>query len=165
MTGAVFARDRSAIEAAQDRLRYAAGNLYVNDKPTGAVVGQQPFGGARASGTNDKAGLDVEPHPLGQPADGEGDVRAADRLPVSVHGSGHVTLRASRAYDVFGIERRMRISERRYMPDRSSLSSLRSLALLERLGVRDPSPLRSTVVTVQASGQCTSRGRSARTRA
>ena len=56
LTGAVFARDRSAIDRAQDRLRYAAGNLYVNDKPTGAVVGQQPFGGARASGTNDKAG-------------------------------------------------------------------------------------------------------------
>jgi len=56
LTGAVFANDRLAIGAAQDRLRYAAGNFYVNDKPTGAVVGQQPFGGSRASGTNDKAG-------------------------------------------------------------------------------------------------------------
>jgi 1-pyrroline-5-carboxylate dehydrogenase len=56
LTGAIFARDRSAIDQAQDRLRYTAGNLYVNDKPTGAVVGQQPFGGGRASGTNDKAG-------------------------------------------------------------------------------------------------------------
>src|SRR5918912_973552 len=56
LTGAVFARDRSAIETAEEKLRYAAGNFYVNDKPTGAVVGQQPFGGARASGTNDKAG-------------------------------------------------------------------------------------------------------------
>jgi 1-pyrroline-5-carboxylate dehydrogenase len=56
LTGAVFARDRSAVETAKERLRYAAGNFYVNDKPTGAVVGQQPFGGARASGTNDKAG-------------------------------------------------------------------------------------------------------------
>jgi 1-pyrroline-5-carboxylate dehydrogenase len=56
LTGAVFARDRSAVDAARERLRYAAGNFYVNDKPTGAVVGQQPFGGARASGTNDKAG-------------------------------------------------------------------------------------------------------------
>ena len=56
LTGAVFARDRSAVELAEERLRYAAGNFYVNDKPTGAVVGQQPFGGARASGTNDKAG-------------------------------------------------------------------------------------------------------------
>jgi 1-pyrroline-5-carboxylate dehydrogenase len=56
LTGAVFARDRSAVDAAEERLRYAAGNFYVNDKPTGAVVGQQPFGGARASGTNDKAG-------------------------------------------------------------------------------------------------------------
>ena len=56
LTGAVFARDRAAIELAGERLQYAAGNFYVNDKPTGAVVGQQPFGGARASGTNDKAG-------------------------------------------------------------------------------------------------------------
>jgi 1-pyrroline-5-carboxylate dehydrogenase len=56
LTGAVFARDRAAIELADAKLQYAAGNFYVNDKPTGAVVGQQPFGGARASGTNDKAG-------------------------------------------------------------------------------------------------------------
>jgi 1-pyrroline-5-carboxylate dehydrogenase len=56
LTGAVFAQDRAAVERAMDRLRFAAGNFYVNDKPTGAVVGQQPFGGARASGTNDKAG-------------------------------------------------------------------------------------------------------------
>jgi 1-pyrroline-5-carboxylate dehydrogenase len=56
LTGAVFARERSAVDAAREKLRYAAGNFYVNDKPTGAVVGQQPFGGARASGTNDKAG-------------------------------------------------------------------------------------------------------------
>jgi 1-pyrroline-5-carboxylate dehydrogenase len=56
LTGAVFAQDRTAIVEAQDVLRYSAGNFYVNDKPTGAVVGQQPFGGARASGTNDKAG-------------------------------------------------------------------------------------------------------------
>jgi 1-pyrroline-5-carboxylate dehydrogenase len=56
LTGAVIARDRSAVELATGRLRNAAGNFYINDKPTGAVVGQQPFGGARASGTNDKAG-------------------------------------------------------------------------------------------------------------
>lgn len=56
LTGAVLARDRSAIELATDKLRNAAGNFYINDKPTGAVVGQQPFGGARGSGTNDKAG-------------------------------------------------------------------------------------------------------------
>jgi 1-pyrroline-5-carboxylate dehydrogenase len=56
LTGAVFAEDRAAIQDAKERLRYAAGNFYVNDKPTGAVVGQQPFGGSRASGTNDKAG-------------------------------------------------------------------------------------------------------------
>ena len=56
LTGAIFALDRSAIVKAMDVLRHAAGNFYVNDKPTGAVVGQQPFGGSRASGTNDKAG-------------------------------------------------------------------------------------------------------------
>ncbi len=56
LTGAVFADDRTAIDEVHDKLKYAAGNFYVNDKPTGAVVGQQPFGGARASGTNDKAG-------------------------------------------------------------------------------------------------------------
>ncbi|MEP6695553.1 MAG: L-glutamate gamma-semialdehyde dehydrogenase [Pseudonocardiales bacterium] len=56
LTGAVFATDRAAIDYASDVLRFSAGNFYVNDKPTGAVVGQQPFGGARASGTNDKAG-------------------------------------------------------------------------------------------------------------
>ena len=56
LTGAVFSEDRAATIRAGEALRYAAGNFYVNDKPTGAVVGQQPFGGARASGTNDKAG-------------------------------------------------------------------------------------------------------------
>lgn len=56
LTGSIIAKDRAAVELATKRLRHAAGNFYVNDKPTGAVVGQQPFGGARASGTNDKAG-------------------------------------------------------------------------------------------------------------
>jgi 1-pyrroline-5-carboxylate dehydrogenase len=56
LTGAIFARDRAAVRHATSALRNAAGNFYINDKPTGAVVGQQPFGGARASGTNDKAG-------------------------------------------------------------------------------------------------------------
>ncbi|RYF89298.1 MAG: L-glutamate gamma-semialdehyde dehydrogenase [Chitinophagaceae bacterium] len=56
LTGAVLAQDRFAVELATNRLRNSAGNFYINDKPTGAVVGQQPFGGARASGTNDKAG-------------------------------------------------------------------------------------------------------------
>ncbi|MFN2457975.1 MAG: L-glutamate gamma-semialdehyde dehydrogenase [Chitinophagaceae bacterium] len=56
LTGAVIAQDRNAVELATHKLRHAAGNFYINDKPTGAVVGQQPFGGARASGTNDKAG-------------------------------------------------------------------------------------------------------------
>ena len=56
LTGSVFANDRRAVLEASRALRNAAGNFYINDKPTGAVVGQQPFGGARASGTNDKAG-------------------------------------------------------------------------------------------------------------
>ena len=56
LTGSIIAQDRAAIADATQRLRFAAGNFYINDKPTGAVVGQQPFGGGRASGTNDKAG-------------------------------------------------------------------------------------------------------------
>ncbi|MEO8555108.1 MAG: aldehyde dehydrogenase family protein, partial [Actinomycetota bacterium] len=56
LTGSIIAQDREVIADASERLRFAAGNFYINDKPTGAVVGQQPFGGGRASGTNDKAG-------------------------------------------------------------------------------------------------------------
>jgi 1-pyrroline-5-carboxylate dehydrogenase len=56
LTGSIIAQDRAAVASATSALRFAAGNFYINDKPTGAVVGQQPFGGARASGTNDKAG-------------------------------------------------------------------------------------------------------------
>jgi 1-pyrroline-5-carboxylate dehydrogenase len=56
LTGSIFAQDREAVAEATEALRFAAGNFYINDKPTGAIVGQQPFGGARASGTNDKAG-------------------------------------------------------------------------------------------------------------
>ena len=59
LTGAVIAQDREAIAWTSEQVRFAAGNFYINDKPTGAVVGQQPFGGARASGTNDKAGAAV----------------------------------------------------------------------------------------------------------
>ena len=56
LTGAVFGKDRAAVDLAEKVLLHSAGNFYINDKPTGAVVGQQPFGGSRASGTNDKAG-------------------------------------------------------------------------------------------------------------
>jgi len=56
LTGSIFSKDRYIIEKAMERLKHAAGNFYINDKPTGAVVSQQPFGGARGSGTNDKAG-------------------------------------------------------------------------------------------------------------
>jgi 1-pyrroline-5-carboxylate dehydrogenase len=57
LTGALLATDRYAIQTGEAKLKYACGNFYINDKPTGAVVGQQPFGGARRSGTNDKAGF------------------------------------------------------------------------------------------------------------
>ncbi|MGH8878234.1 MAG: aldehyde dehydrogenase family protein, partial [Stackebrandtia sp.] len=56
LTGAVWGTDRAAINSASEALRFSAGNFYINDKPTGSVVSQQPFGGARGSGTNDKAG-------------------------------------------------------------------------------------------------------------
>jgi 1-pyrroline-5-carboxylate dehydrogenase len=56
LTGAIFSQDRKVIDQVSLRLRHAAGNFYINDKPTGAIVAQQPFGGSRASGTNDKAG-------------------------------------------------------------------------------------------------------------
>ena len=84
LTGAVFARDRAAIVEATNALRDAAGNFYINDKPTGAVVGQQPFGGARASGTDDKAGSPLNLLRWVARAHDQGDVRAADRLPLPV---------------------------------------------------------------------------------
>ena len=89
LTGAVFARDRARDSRRRaSALRNAAGNFYINDKPTGAVVGQQPFGGARASGTNDKAGSKLNLVRWVERAHGEGDARAAARLQVSVHGRG-----------------------------------------------------------------------------
>ena len=66
-------------------LRNAAGNFYINDKPTGAVVGQQPFGGARGVGHERQGGFEAEPGALGQRADDQGDVRAAAGLQVSLH--------------------------------------------------------------------------------
>ena len=86
LTGAIFAQDRAAIAEATQRLRFAAGNFYINDKPTGAVVGQQPFGGGRASGTNDKAGSAAEPAALDLGALDQGDVRAADQPRLPPHG-------------------------------------------------------------------------------
>jgi 1-pyrroline-5-carboxylate dehydrogenase len=68
LTGAVFAKEREVIAHSTHVLRNAAGNFYINDKPTGAVVDQQPFGGARASGTNDKAGVRTQSYPLGFPS-------------------------------------------------------------------------------------------------
>ncbi len=88
LTGAVFADDRNAVLEAKDALRYAAGNFYVNDKPTGAVVGQQPFGGGRASGTNDKAGSMWNLIRWCQPPHDQGNLRPADGLSLPVHGAG-----------------------------------------------------------------------------
>ena len=86
LTGAVFARDRAAIQQASSALRFASGNFYVNDKPTGAVVGQQPFGGARASGTNDKAGSPLNLLRWTSPRAIKGDVRVRDGSSLSPHG-------------------------------------------------------------------------------
>jgi 1-pyrroline-5-carboxylate dehydrogenase len=86
LTGSIFAQDRQAIVTAEKMLRYAAGNFYINDKPTGAVVGRQPFGGARHSGTNDKAGSWAESHSLAQPANYQRYARAAARLAPPVYG-------------------------------------------------------------------------------
>ena len=94
LTGAIIAQDRAAIAHAQQFLRFAAGNFYVNDKPTGAVVGQQPFGGARASGTNDKAGAAQNLMRWSSTRVDQGDVRPADGPPLPAHGltAGHRTL-------------------------------------------------------------------------
>ena len=86
LTGAVFARDRAAVRQASHALRNAAGNFYVNDKPTGAVVGQQPFGGARGVGHQRQGRLEDEPDALGERADDQGDVLAPARLAISLHG-------------------------------------------------------------------------------
>ena len=86
LTGAIIAQDRAAIAWARKELRFAAGNFYINDKPTGAVVGQQPFGGGRASGTNDKAGAAVNLLRWTSPRSHQGDVRPAEGLPLPVHG-------------------------------------------------------------------------------
>ena len=59
LTGSIISQDRAAIDEATKKLKHSAGNFYINDKPTGAVVGQQPFGGGRASGTNDKTGFQI----------------------------------------------------------------------------------------------------------
>ena len=86
LTGAVFADDRYAVEEAHAALRYSAGNFYVNDKPTGAVVGQQPFGGARASGTNDKAGSLWNLIRWVSPRTVKETFVPRDRLPLPLHG-------------------------------------------------------------------------------
>ena len=82
----VIAQDRAVIADAMHRLRFAAGNFYVNDKPTGAVVGQQPFGGGRASGTNDKAGSAANLLRWTLGALHQGELRAADLARLPAHG-------------------------------------------------------------------------------
>ena len=89
--GRLRVRARTAIGEAHDALRYAAGNFYVNDKPTGAVVGQQPFGGARASGTNDKAGSMWNLIRWVSPRTVKETLVPADRLPVPVPAAGPVS--------------------------------------------------------------------------
>ena len=86
LTGAVFAQDRDAVAWASERLRFAAGNFYINDKPTGAVVGQQPFGGARASGTNDKAGPPANLMRWTSPRSIKETFVAAEGPPLPAHG-------------------------------------------------------------------------------
>ena len=86
LTGSIFAREREIIELASKKLVNAAGNFYINDKPTGAVVGQQPFGGSRGSGTNDKAGSVPEPDPLAITPIHQGNLCTSGELPVSVYG-------------------------------------------------------------------------------
>ena len=88
LTGAVFATERAAIEEAHDALRYSAGNFYVNDKPTGR--GRRPAAVRRLACERDErqGRLDVEPHPLGVAAHGQGDLRPADRLPLPVPRAG-----------------------------------------------------------------------------
>ena len=84
LTGAIFSQSRQHIVEARDRLRDAAGNFYINDKPTGAVVGQQPFGGARASGTNDKAGSYQKPYAVGINTDHKREFQPSPRLSLSI---------------------------------------------------------------------------------
>ena len=87
LTGAVFARGpRARSTQRSEQLRYAAGNFYINDKPTGAVVGQQPFGGARASGTNDKAGSMLNLIRWVSPRTIKETFVPPTRLPLPVHG-------------------------------------------------------------------------------
>ena len=86
LTGSVIAQDRAAVAYAIEELRFAAGNFYINDKSTGAVVGQQPFGGGRASGTNDKAGAAQNLLRWTSTRVHQGDLRPADRLPLPAHG-------------------------------------------------------------------------------
>ena len=86
LTGAIFAQDRLAVQKASEVLRHAAGNFYINDKPTGAVVGLQPFGGSRASGTNDKAGSPLNLQRWVYAANHQGDLLPANRLSLPVHG-------------------------------------------------------------------------------
>ena len=88
LTGGIFANDRHAVDKALNALRYSAGNFYVNDKPTGAVVGQQPFGGSRASGTQRQGGQQAQPPAVDLHPHDQGELRPADQLALPVHVGG-----------------------------------------------------------------------------
>ncbi len=88
LTGAIFSRDRRAVREATHALRNAAGNFYINDKPTGAVVGQQPFGGRARLGHQRQGRFEDEPDALGPGPHDQGDVRARHRLALPVHVRG-----------------------------------------------------------------------------
>ena len=92
LTGAIIAQDRGAIAWARKELRFAAGNFYINDKPTGAVVGQQPFGGGRACGHQRQGRCRGQPAALDLAALDQGDVRAAEGPPLPLHGLTDVIL-------------------------------------------------------------------------
>ena len=85
LTGSIIAQDRAAIADASEKLRFAAGNFYINDKPTGAVVGQQPFGGAPRERHQRQGRRPAEPAALDQHPVDQGDVRPAEGLPLSTH--------------------------------------------------------------------------------
>ncbi len=97
LTGAVIAQDRKAVAWAMERLRYAAGNFYINDKPTGAVVGQQPFGVPERQDQR-QGRLGAEPAPLDVTALDQGDVHATHGLPLPPHGLNHLSASLSSTY-------------------------------------------------------------------
>ena len=138
LTGAVFAQERGALVEATAALRFAAGNFYVNDKPTGAVVGQQPFGGARASGTNDKAGSVLNLMRWISPRSIKETFVPATIVPVPAHGSGfgdQTWTSSVRTNRTAGWRRRRRPRRGRHLPFGPGRD--RAVGLADRPGPRD----------------------------